>query len=230
MKLLQAVLFDMDGTALRQKDKDDDTWRRFFGAAGFSEECNELVRKYQNPDTNCIPSELFPEFHARHCALLQGLSVVPVMEAFAQLPYTPGFLDFCHYLQGQGVKTGLATLSIDAVAQLIKNEAGLDMVLANELHAEEGLFTGTGLITVPFGGKGKAVEKIYTALGATRETTAFFGDSGNDVEGWQAVAYPLGINAGKYSHLLKNNFTDFFEAKEYFQKEFFNIFRPRPPE
>lgn len=222
MKPIHTVIFDMDGTALYQKDKNDDVWRRFFSAAGLSAECNELVRKYQNSDTNTMPPHLFPEFYAQHCALLQGRSVAPIRDAFTPLPYTPGFLDFCHYLQSYGVKIGLATLSIDAVAQLIKNEASLDMVLANELHTEDGLFTGTGLIKVPFGGKGNAVEKIYATLGATRETTAFFGDSGNDVEGWKAVAYPFGINASKYSHLLNDNFTDFFQVQEYFERELFN--------
>ena len=229
-KKIEAVIFDMDGTALKQIKGEEslhcepdawiDVWRHFFYAAGFAEECRSLNLKYHDLVTNSMTPEGHREFFQKSCELLKGKSATTLLIAFRELPYTSGFLEFCRYLQGKEIKTGMVTLSLDVIAQQIKQEAGLEYAVGNEIYTDkQGLFTGTGKINVPFSGKGKAVETVYAALGAWRETTAFFGDSGNDVDCWKAVGLPLGINVNAvYRHLVKESFADFYQAKEYFEK------------
>ena len=234
MERLQAVIFDMDGTALRQIKGEEslrcepsawiDVWRYFFYAAGLAEECRSLNLKYHDPVTNTMTTEGHREFFQQSCGLLKGKPAAPVLAHFRELPYTPGFLDFCRYLRQNGIKVGMVTLSIDSIAKQIKQEAGLEFALGNEIHVNEhGLFTGTGKINVPFGGKGEAVKQAYASLGASRETTCFFGDSGNDVDCWKAVDFPFGMNLdAPYQNLVRAKFTDFHRAKEYFEREILN--------
>ena len=230
---INTVIFDMDGTALKQIKGEEalhcdsgawiDVWRHFFYVAGFADECRKLTLQYQDPKTNSMTPEGHREFFQHTVGLLRGKASVPILEQFHDLPYTPGFLSFCGYLHDNGIRTGMVTLSIDAVAQQIKREAGLEMAMGNEIHVDErGLFTGTGKINVPFGGKGEAVKRAYSSLGTSRETTCFFGDSGNDVDCWKTVALPLGVNPDQpYEHLVKAKFKDFYEAKEYFERKLF---------
>ncbi len=226
---IDTVIFDLDGTILRQLKGAAalncppgtwiDVWRQFFSAAGLVEECRHLTIKYQDSLTNSMTPEGHREFFHKSCELLKRKQAAPVLETFQELPYTPGFFDFCRYLREQGVKTGIVTLSLDAIAQQIKRKAGLDFAVGNEIYLQGDLFTGTGKINVPFGGKGQAVERAYASLGAGRETTAFFGDSGNDVDCWKAVDFPFGMNIDDpYRYLVQANFPDFHQAKEYFQQ------------
>ncbi len=227
---IEAVIFDMDGTALKQVKGESslrqeqgawiDVWQYFFSAAGLAEECRSLTLQYQDPVTNSMTPEGHREFFQKSCGLLKGKSASPILAAFRELPYTLGFIDFCGYLHGNKIRTGMVTLSIDVIAQQIKQEAGLEYAVGNEIYTDEqGLFTGTGKINVPFGGKGKVVEQAYASLGSSRETTCFFGDSGNDVDCWKAVGLPLGMNVdAPYRHLVKESFADFYQAKKYFEK------------
>lgn len=219
---IQAVIFDMDGTALAQKDTSDDVWNRFFAAMGLTEEVKQLRTLYQDYATNTMTRDGHRQFHTAGCRLLTGRNVDLASETTRSLPYTPGFLEFCSYLRKRDVGLGMATLSLAAIAERIKEEAGLKHIIANEIHIADGKFTGMGKINVTFGGKGAAVQELYSLFGATRATTAFFGDSGNDEDAWNAVDHPFGINAKPaYHHLLRANFTDFYQAKEYFVKQYF---------
>lgn len=230
---IEAVIFDMDGTALTQIKGEEalhcepsawiDVWRYLFYIAGLTKEIRDLTAQYQDQVTNSMTPAGHQEFFQQSCELLRGREAAPVLAAFQILPYTSGFLQFCDYLRGQSIKMGMVTLSLDAIAQQIKQEAGLEYAVGNEIHTDEhGLFTGTGKIKVPFGGKGKAVEHAYASLGTSGETTCFFGDSGNDVDCWKAVGLPLGMNIdAPYVHLVWEKFTDFHQAKEYFERENF---------
>ena len=230
MKEVKAVIFDMDGTALKQIKGEEalhcepsawiDVWRYLFYTAGLAKECRDLTIQYQDPVTNSMTPAGHREFFQQSCELLQGKEAAPVLAAFEKLPYTSGFLQFCDYLRAQNIKIGMVTLSLDAIAQHIKQEAGLEYAIGNEIHVDkQGLFTGTGEIKVPFGGKGKVVEQACASLGTSREATCFFGDSGNDVDCWKAVGLPLGMNVDlQYRSLVRANFTDFHRAKEYFKK------------
>lgn len=231
MERLQAVIFDMDGTALRQIKGEEalhcepsawiDVWRHFFYVTGLAEECRSLTRQYQDLVSNSMTPEGHREFFGKCCELLKGKPATPVLAEFRDLPYTPGFLDFCVYLRNNGILLGMATLSIDAIVQQVKQEAELEFAVGNEIHVDnQGLFTGTGRINVHFGEKGKAVEQAYASLGASHETTCFFGDSGNDVDCWKTVSLPLGMNVdAPYRQLVQTTFTDFHQAKEYFERE-----------
>ncbi len=227
MKKINTVIFDMDGTVLSAGQPSDCyTWPSLGRYAGdIEKEWQNLQVKYQDNVINMIPPETYPEFYAKSCALLTGKPAAPILEKFSPLPYTPGFGEFCSYLRRRGIKTGLVTFGVGFIAQKIREEQGLDELIANEIHVDKGIFTGTGRINIQSGEKGKATRKVYEQLGASRETTAFFGDSANDLGPWSEVAYPFGISAPeKYHHLLKANFSDFHQAKEYVElRNFYKV-------
>lgn len=222
MTTINTVIFDMDGTILQQTASNQDVWSKFFRAADLDNECQEIVKKHHNYETNTTTVENHILLVDKCCKLLAGRDAAPILSTFSPFSYTSGFIEFCGFLRSYDIKLGLATLSIKSIAEIIQAEANLDLVRANDIHIRDGKFTGTGTIYVPMEGKGKAVEEMFTLLGGTRETTAFFGDSGNDKEAWKAVDHPFGINAKTdYHPLLNANFTDFHQAKEYFHQHYF---------
>src|SRR3989338_9028130 len=222
-KKINAVIFDMDGTVIYSPPtpQNPTTWPLLGKYAGnIEEKWNSIQEKYQDDAINMIPPETYPYFYQESCALLAGKSLASILKKFFPLPYTPGFKEFCSYLREQDIKTGMVTFGVGLIAQKIGNAHNLDYVLANEIHVRNGKFTGTGKINIQSGEKGSAVRKVYELLGATRQTTAFFGDSANDLGPWKEVACPFGILATeKYESLLKANFADFHQAKGYFQQQ-----------
>lgn len=118
------------------------------------------------------------------------------------------------------IPVGIVTLSLLYAADRIREENDLQLAFANEIHVQDGVFTGTGTLHVRFGSKGRMVQKAYRMLGSTKETTAYIGDSLNDVDPWKSVGLPLGVNLhhGDCEKSVRAHFQDFHEILEYFNE------------
>lgn len=218
MSLLDAIklcIFDLDGTAVQYNSGSFQSSWDAVGIASGKEE--EWMRRrdyyYPKPD-------LYQEWFDGNCRLLAGVEVQPILDKVLPPPYTPGFLEFCAYAKSEGVKLGLVSSGVDLVANRIKEDAGLDFVVANMLHVTEGKFTGTGEQHVPLWGKGEIIKR-YLALNRTNfKQAAYFGDHENDRGAWSRVGLRIGINL-KHQDLhsqVDYSFKDFHGALELFQK------------
>jgi len=187
---------------------------------GLEEQVSEITDKYDDKVLNIMTPENHQRQFRETVALLKGKVAPPPREVFPSIPYAPGFSQFCQYLRSHKIKMGIVTLSILYAANRIKEENDMQFAYANEIHVENGRFTGTGAIHVLFGSKGEVVQKAYQALGATKETTAYIGDSLNDVGPWNSVALPLGVNLHHpdCKKHIDRHFEDFNEILEFFQK------------
>lgn len=211
----ELVLFDMDGTIVQYNSGSfQSSWDALGIAAGLNEEWQRLLEYY-------LPRpELYQEWFDKNCKLLQGVSLASVADKIFPLPYTPGFLEFADYLQEQGIRKGLVSSGIDVVAKRVQQDAGLDFMLVNEVHLNEGIFTGTGKINVGIADKGALVQELLGNYNVSKERAVFFGDHFNDIPAWREVGMPFGINVkSEVCHpYLQLQFDNFHEAREYFRE------------
>ncbi len=217
--IINTVIFDMDGT-IAFRNTHDASYDSFFRYMGLEKEMERITEKYHDSVRNVMTPENHKLQFTETVALLKGKSAPASDEVFSSIPYARYFPEFCQYLYSRGVNMGIVTLSLLYAADRIKEENNIRIAYANDIHVEDGRFTGTGKIHVLFGSKGDMVRKAYESLGGSKETTAYIGDSLNDVDCWNAVALPLGVNlhhpdCKKYVH---DHFEDFYGVLEFFKK------------
>ncbi len=225
MDKIQTVIFDMDGT-IAFRDTHDASFSSFFRHMKLEKEMKEITKRYNDETRNIMTPEHHQRQFAETVALLQGKAAPTPTEVFPSIPYALGFSEFCRYLRSQGINTGIVTHSLLYAANRIKEENDIQVAYANEIHVDEaGRFTGTGTIHVLFGSKGEMVKKAYQALGGTKETTAYIGDSLNDVDPWNSVGLPIGVNLHKpelhlpeYEKHVHAHFDDFYGVLDFFKK------------
>ena len=218
---LELVIFDMDGTIVRYDGHFQSSWDALGAATGVGERWKELLKVYINqPD-------LYGEWFAKNCRCLEGKPVKPALEKILPPPYTPGFKQFCKYLKTREIKTGIISSGVNLVADYIKKEVGLDFVVVNELHIEDGTFLGTGIEHVPLAGKYKVVKETLSTLGIPSTSVAYFGDSYFDVPVWREMGYPFGVNliSKDLAAEVWEHFSNFRAALTFFR----NTFPPKLP-
>src|SRR3989344_4913664 len=216
MEKIRTVIFDMDGT-IAFRNTHEASYAAFFRHMGLLEEEQKINDKYADKVHNIMTPENHQRQFAETIAFLEGKVAPTSCEVFPSIPYAPGFTQFCRYLRSHEVDTGIVTLSLLYAANRIREENDMQFAYANEIHVENGRFTGTGAIHVLFGSKGEVVQKAYQALGATKETTAYIGDSLNDVGPLNSVALPLGVNLHHpdCKKHIDRHFEDFNEILEF---------------
>ncbi|HLD79080.1 MAG TPA: HAD-IB family phosphatase [Candidatus Nanoarchaeia archaeon] len=225
MEKIRTVIFDMDGT-IAFRNTHEASYAAFFRHMGLLEEEQKINDKYADKVHNIMTPENHQRQFAETIAFLEGKVAPTSCEVFPSIPYAPGFTQFCRYLRSHEVDTGIVTLSLLYAANRIREENDMQFAYANEIHVDEtGRFTGKGTIHVLFGSKGEVVRKAYQAIGGDRETTAYIGDSLNDVGPWNSVALPLGVNLHKpelhlpeYEKHVDAHFEDFYGVLEFFKK------------
>lgn len=216
---INTVIFDMDGT-IAFRDTSDASYDTLFRYMGLEKEMNRITGKYHDPVRNLMTPEHHQRCFTETTALLKGRIAPLPREIFLSIPYARHFPEFCQYLRSHGVSMGIVTLSLSYAADRIKEENNIQLAYANDIHVQDGCFTGTGTINVLFGSKGDMVKKAYESLGGGRETTAYVGDSLNDVDGWNNVTLPLGVNLHHpdcKAH-VHDHFEDFQGVLEFFRK------------
>ena len=209
------ALFDMDGTAVRYENSSfHSSWDALGIAADVENEWNKLLKHYYPKP------ELYEEWFEKNCKCLIGKEVNKITNQIFPPPYAPGFVDFVHYLNQEKIITGIISSGIDLVAERIKNEVSLDFVVANEIHTDNGYFSGTGQIHVPLWDKGKIVKKIREEHGMDLKETAFFGDNKNDISAWQEVGLRVGINlkGNECYKAVQGYFQDFVRIDSYLER------------
>lgn len=142
------------------------------------------IRDYYYPK-----KELYSEWFQKQLELLKGIPVKLVTDKIFPLPYAPGFIEFFNSVP-KGIVKGLLSAGIDLIAKKIQEEAGLDFIYANEVHIENGIFTGTGKEISGLWNKLSLLEKMAEEYEVLLNETCFIGDNLNDKECLEAVGYP----------------------------------------
>jgi glycosyltransferase involved in cell wall biosynthesis/phosphoserine phosphatase len=75
-------------------------------------------------------------------AQFKGVSMPELLEIADDMPMTKGITRVISELKKKGYKIGLVSELFTCVASHLKNKLGIDFVLSNELHLEDGIVTG----------------------------------------------------------------------------------------
>ena len=128
MSKYKLVIFDMDGTLLRD--------RGIFVIAeklGFYDELLEMF-KYKGID--------FYQKSIEIATLSKGFSVKEYLEIFRKVPYSNNAEKVVRELKNNNIKTAIATDSYQLLADDLKERLGMDYAFANNLITKDGIITG----------------------------------------------------------------------------------------
>ncbi len=178
------VVFDLDSTLT-----DAESLVELARLMGKEEEVADLTKKAMGGE---IP---FADALKHRVGLLQGLKLEKVEEAVKAIPLMEGAADAVQRLKGRGIKTGIITGGFESVALRVKEELGIDYVVANELMVAEGALTGEvrGPITNE-GAKGEALDALCKELGIRLQECAVVGDGANDISMFEKAGLAIAFN------------------------------------
>jgi len=128
MSKYKLVLFDMDGTLLRD--------RGIFVIAkklGFYDKLLEMF-KYDGTD--------FYQKSIEIATLSKGFSTKEYLEIFRQVPYSKNAEKVIKELKNKNIKTAIVTDSYQILADDLKERLGIDYAFANNLITNDGIITG----------------------------------------------------------------------------------------
>lgn len=221
---------DMDGTVVQyQGSSFHSSWDAIGIATGKREEWLKAGEQYYHNIQECEKKReleqakyLYLEWFDLNCRMLEGTEVEKVKAQIFPPPYTPGFSEFCAYLEKTGIIRGIVSSGVDLVANRIKEELNLEFAVANKLHLRDGKFSGSGEMDVPLWKKGEIVTTVMHAYSIDSSEVAYIGDHENDVGAWEKVAWRLGMNL-KLPELffqVDEYFHDFHEVKGWLKSKF----------
>ena len=209
MTKIQMVLTDMDGSAVRYKNQ---PFNSGWDAIGDALPLELRKQWYETRDYYYPRKELYSDWFNTQCRLLTGLNLNTVEKKIFPVPYAPGFLEFFAQLNPE-IITGLISSGVDLIANRVRQEAALDIVVCNKLHPNNGVFTGTGEEVVGLWSKTVFLEQISKKTGIPLEQICYIGDSENDIDVLKAVGRPYIINPHPNVKGLAPEIKDYMEIK-----------------
>ncbi len=211
---LRLLITDLDGTAVQYSGPFQSTWDAIGGQLPGAKEWFRVRDYFMH-----LPDR-FQEWDECNRNLLRGQKAGPILAKILPPPYTSGFKECMAQLKNNGVVRGILSSGVDLVANYIAHDCNLDFVVSNEVHVQEGVFTGTGQTNVTFDQKGEWVRRMMREYGCSQAETAHCGDHFNDISAWEAAGIKIGVNLKRadLAHYVDVQVQDFFGVGEYLAK------------
>lgn len=136
----------------------------------------------------------YDEWADLDAGLWKGRTLEEVMKVAKATQLTPGAEEAIQTLKDHGLKTAILSGGLDVMANYIGRRVGIDYVLTNTLHHEDGIITGEVDNLVAWGGKADVVHQINEYFDIPLEKTAFVGDGRNDMSVFKVVGLSIAYN------------------------------------
>ena len=181
---IRLVVFDVDGTLTKHSS----IWWRLHEHFGTTVEGKLYYDQYFAGEIN------YDQWADLDAGLWRGKTIDEVMKVVQATQLTPGSKEAIQTLRDHGLKTAILSGGLDIMANDIGRRVGIDYVLTNTLHHENGILTGEVDNLVAWGAKHEEVHQINKHFGVPLEKTAFIGDGRNDITVFKVVGLAVAFN------------------------------------
>ena len=181
---IQLVVFDVDGTLTRHSS----VWWRLHEYFGTTNEGRKYYNEYFDGEIT------YEEWADLDAALWKGKSLEEVMKVVQSTQLALGAQETIQILKERKLKTAILSGGLDIMANDIGQRVGIDYVLTNKLHHQNGVLTGEVENLVAWGEKYKVIPKINAHFEIPPKNTAFVGDGRNDMSVFKVVGLSIAYN------------------------------------
>lgn len=173
---LKAAFFDVDGTLVHYNCSDyGSSWEAVHDAAGSLPEHTALLKKYIGR------LDMYDRWVQESLLLLKGKDATMVRSKILPPPYNKNARKAVDEIKRDGLRCGILSSGLDVVCNYIKDDIGLDFCKCNEVHEENGIFTGTGNSIVKLWEKEKSFQHLCESMGIMQSEAVTIGDGENDI-------------------------------------------------
>ncbi|MDH4120975.1 MAG: phosphoserine phosphatase SerB [Deltaproteobacteria bacterium] len=184
-RVKRLVVFDMDSTLIQGEVIDE-----LAKLAGVGDQVAHITHQAMDGQLD------FKQSLKKRVALLEGLPVQRLEEAWDSLPLTPGAEDLIRVLKRLGFKTALISGGFTCFAEQLQARLGLDYAYANTLEIHGGKLTGQVKEPVIDGeAKADLLEKTARKEGIHLDQVVAIGDGANDLPMLGRAGLGIAFNA-----------------------------------
>lgn len=168
---IKLVIFDLDGTLTPV----DSLWRYLHEEFGTWERGKIAAQKYKRGEVS------YKEWAETDAKCWTGAPLSRITTTLERIPYREGVQEVFRSLHERGFKIAIISAGLSIFADKVAKELGADVVLSNELEANDGRLTGRISVRVSVNEKRRLVEQIAGQLGIELSHVALVGDRAFDL-------------------------------------------------
>ncbi len=181
---IRLVVFDLDGTLTTHNS----SWWRLHEHFNTHEEGGKYYDQYFSGTID------YQEWADLDAGLWKGQPVSEVQRIAEETEIMPGAAETIQALKTRGIRVAILSGGIDIMAERIAERIGVDYLMVNKIHHENGIITGQVDVKVGWEGKAKEIEQVCKDFNVELSETAFVGDGKNDIAVFPVVALSIAFN------------------------------------
>lgn len=208
------ITLDVDGCLVSYKNigsRFESSWDALACAYNLKEKWDRMIEEFYGKKAKDF------EWARDEVRTLTNLPVSTAENFLYPLPYSKGAREFSEASKGKLIR-GLLTSAIDLVAEKAASELGLEFSICNNLHRENGFFTGTLDYNVPTWKKHERIKELCARYSVKKDEICHIGDHENDISVADEVGMFIAFNPKIESVAMKADYiiSDFAELIKIF--------------
>ncbi|MCK5150758.1 MAG: HAD family phosphatase [Candidatus Thorarchaeota archaeon] len=181
---IRLVVFDLDGTLTTHNS----SWWQLHQHFNTHEEGGFYYDQYFAGEID------YQQWADLDAALWKGQKLSDVEKLADEAELMPGAIQVVKDLKNSGIQVAVLSGGIDILAERIVKRIGIDYLLVNKIHHENGIITGKVDVNVGWGGKAEEIKQVCDHFNIPLSETAFVGDGKNDIAVFPVVALSIAFN------------------------------------
>ncbi|MHA1481777.1 MAG: HAD family hydrolase [Candidatus Thorarchaeota archaeon] len=182
--VIRLVVFDVDGTLTQHNS----SWERLHEVFDVVEEGKKFYAQYFAGEIS------YQEWADLDAGLWAGKPVSEIEKIAEETKLVPGARETVQKLKDRGINVAILSGGIDILANRVAQQVGIDYVLVNKVHHENGILNGKIEVLVGWGGKAIEIRQITEHYETPLDETAFIGDGRNDISVFGVVGLAIAFN------------------------------------
>ncbi len=213
---MKLIIFDMDGVIFEHIN----FWLELHKAYGTYEEGAELTERYVKTDYQKLVDEVVGR-------LWKGKPAKPYFDLIKKIKYLPDVKETAKELKKEGYKIAIISAGPKELAEMAKEELGLDYIYTNELLIKNNKIVGSRDIKhwpIRFGNKAEALRELCRKHNIDLKDVIVVGHDEADVKMAKSAGFAIALNPRsdelvKYSNkVVRGSIKNILKAIEEFEK------------